>query len=48
MPELPEVEAYLSYVEGSSMQQSIQGFTCEDPHKQLLCSFCALCLDAVK
>jgi formamidopyrimidine-DNA glycosylase len=36
MPELPEVETYRRYVEASSMQQSIENFTCEDPRKLLL------------
>jgi formamidopyrimidine-DNA glycosylase len=36
MPELPEVETYRRYVVASSLQQSIENFTCEDPRKLLL------------
>lgn len=36
MPELPEVETYRRYIEASSLGQTIEQFTCEDPRKLLL------------
>jgi formamidopyrimidine-DNA glycosylase len=36
MPELPEVETYRRYIQASSMHQTIEHFTCEDPRKLLL------------